>query len=104
MNTNSNENNSPASEFDFDSILLEFRDLKEERESEEPVFEPRLPIEDSSAPEDDVFSASIDTGRSNLDDDDFSAPFKELASALKGDEPAPSDDIAQYSFNPDEII
>lgn len=104
MNTNSNENNSPASEFDFDSILLEFRDLKEERESEEPVFEPRLPIEDSSAPKDDVFSASIDTGRSNLDDDDFSAPFKELASALKGDEPESPDAEVHYDFNSEKIL
>lgn len=109
MNTNSNENHNKASEFDFDSILLEFKELKEERESEAPVFDTRLPIEDSSEPEDNIFSASFDTGDagdaepSGFADEDFSAPFKELASALNGAAPEQSDDVTRFSFDPNEI-
>lgn len=94
MNTKINDNS--ISEFDIDSILLEFGSLKEEPEVQAPVFEPRLPIRDVSEPEDEAFSASID-------DEDFGIQFKELDSALKGRNDAPDEDPADYGFDPEEI-
>lgn len=97
MNTKNNDNSNSISEFDIDSILLEFGALKEEPESQAPVFDPRLPIRDVSEPEDEVFSASIDN-------EDFNTPFKELASALKGAAPEPSDEATDFSFDSAEIL
>ena len=79
MNTNNNDNPNSMYEFDIDSILLEFGDLKEEPDPEEPVFDLRLPIEDISGAEDAVFSSAIEDGLSEKDDDSFGIHFRELA-------------------------
>ena len=103
MNTNSNDSSNSIYEFDIDSILLEFRDLKEEPESEKPVFEPKLPIKDGSDPEDDVFSFSLADGRSERDDEDFGSSFKEPASVLNESDGAHSGTAPDFGFDPEEI-
>ena len=103
MNTNSNDNSNSIYESDIDSILLEFRNLKEEPESEMPVFEPGLPIKDSSGPEDDVFSFAFKDGRSRHDDKDFSVSFNEPESAPEKPGEAPLDIDADFGFDPEEI-
>lgn len=103
MNINNNDNSNSTYEFDIDSILLEFGSLKEEPESEKPVFEPRLPITYSSDTGDDVFSASIEDGGS-YDDEDFSIPFKELASALKESDEEPPFEPSGFDFDPHKIL
>ena len=104
MNTNNNDNPNSMYEFDIDSILLEFGDLKEEPDPEEPVFDLRFTIEDSSGAEDAVFSSAIEDGLSEKDDDSFGIHFRELASALKGSGDEPSDTASVSDFNSEDIL
>ncbi len=103
MNTNSNDNSNSIYEFDIDSILLEFKNLKEEPESENPVFEPSQPIKDISDPEDDVFTFAFQDGRSTHDEKGFSVSLNEPASASKRDDEVPLDIDAEFAFDPEEI-
>ena len=103
MNTNSNDNSNSIYEFDIDSILLEFKNLKEEPESENPVFEPSQPIKDISDPEDDVFTFAFQDGRSTHDEKGFSVSLNEPASASKRDDEVPVDIDAEFAFDPEEI-
>ena len=103
MNTNSNDNSNSIYEFDFESIMLEFKGLREEPESEKPVFEPGLPIKDSSDPEDNAFSFSFESGRSDREAEDFSISFKELTSVLNEPDEAPLDTASDYDLDPEEI-
>ena len=103
MNTN-NDNSNSIYEFDIESILLEFGALEEEPESEKPVFEPRLPIENSSGTEDDFFLSSIEDGLNGAGDETFSIPFKESAPDLKESDEVPLDMASEFDFDSDEII
>ena len=103
MNTN-NDNSNSIYEFDIESILLEFGALEEEPESEKPVFEPRLPIENSSGTEDDFFLSSIEDGLNGAGDETFSIPFKESAPDLKESDEVPLDMASEFDFDSDEIL
>ena len=103
MNTN-NDNSNSIYEFDIESILLEFGALEEEPESEKPVFEPRLPIENSSGTEDDFFLSSIEDGLNGAGDETFSIPFKESAPDLKESDEVPLDMASEFDFDSDEIF
>ena len=103
MNTN-NDNSNSIYEFDIESILLEFGALEEEPESEKPVFEPRLPIENSSGTEDDFFLSSIEDGLNGAGDETFSIPFKESAPDLKESDEVPLDMASEFDFDSEEIL
>lgn len=103
MNTN-NDNSNSIYEFDIESILLEFGALEEEPESEKPVFEPRLPIENSSGTEDDFFLSSIEDGLNGAGDETFSIPFKESAPDLKESDEVPLYMVSESDFDSDEIL
>lgn len=63
-------------DFDLDSILSEFGALDEEPLSEMPLFEPKMPVRDSSQ-DDTVFSAEIGSK-----DEHFAAPGLDRAAVL----------------------